>query len=224
MAWWQILVIGVITIVAGVAFGALLIYLERQLVRRRQRAVIPEQRLAGTVPASLEKAETRLEKTAEPGTGKLLRPQTRARQTLQDKVSRLPANLDGLLNSTRKRFAGRSEKSSAIGEQTKSTLPALLEEIESNLQISDTPWAGELLAFQTRMGDTLQDRANKLPPDLHGSLAQIYIDIRLANSIVRLSEEFNRRSPNLDESYMKLCTSITEKINRIKPLMERFRE
>lgn len=224
MAWWQILLIGVVTIVAGVAFGALFIYLERQLVRRRQRASIPEQRLAGTVPALVEEAETKLEKTAEPRTGKLLRFQTRTRQALQGKVSKLPANFNGLFSSSRKRFAGRREKTSVIGDQAKDALPALLEEIESNFQIAAKPWADELLSFQTRIGDLLQDKVNKFPANLQGSLAQIYIDIRLANSIVRLSEEFHRRSPNLDESYMKLCTSITEKINRIKPLMERLRE
>lgn len=184
MAWWQILLIGVVTIVAGVVFGAFFIYLERQLIRRRQRASMAEQRLEDTVPA----------------------------------------NFDGLFSSSRKRFAGRREKTSVIGDQPKDALPALLEEIESNLQIAAKPWADELLSFQTRIGDLLQDKVNKFPANLQGSLAQIYIDIRLANSIVRLSEEFHRRSPNLDESYMKLCTSITEKINRIKPLMERLRE
>jgi hypothetical protein len=224
MTWWQILLIGVVTIVAGVAFGAFFIYLERQLSRRRQRASMADQRLEGTVPPSPEGAKANLEITTEPWTGKLLRFQARTWQALQGKVSKLPANLDGLLNSSRKRSAGRAEKTSAIRDQAKDSLPALLEEVESNLQIAAKPWAGELFSFQTRIGDTLQDKANTFPANLQGSLAQIYIDIRLANSIVRLSQEFNRRSPNLDESYMKLCTSITEKINRIKPLMERLQE
>lgn len=224
MAWWQILLIGVVTIVAGVAFGAFFIYLERQLIRRRQRAAMADQRLKDTIPALFEEAETNLEITTEPWTGKLLGFQARTRQALQGKASKLPANLDGLFNSSRKRFAGRRETTSVIGDQAKDSLPALLEEVESNLQIAAKPWADELLPFQTRIGDMLQDKVNKFPANLQGSLTQIYIDIRLANSIVRLSEEFNRRSSNLDESYMKLCTSITEKINQIKPLMERLRE
>ena len=50
---------------------------------------------------------------------------------------------------------------------------------------------------------------------------QVYLDIRLANSIVRLSTEFGRRSSNLNESYMKVCATIAERIDRLKPLIKR---
>ncbi len=105
-------------------------------------------------------------------------------------------------------------------KRVKVALPELLEEIVNNRRIATTPWAGKLLPFQTSTWETLQDNVNKVPANIHDDLAQIYIDIRLANSIVRLATDFNRRSGSLDESYKKLCTGITEKLKRIKPQIE----
>jgi hypothetical protein len=108
----------------------------------------------------------------------------------------------------------------ATKKRVKVALPELLEEIVNNRRIATTPWEGKLLPFQTNTWETLQDNVNKVPANIHDDLAQIYIDIRLANSIVRLATDFNRRSGSLDESYKKLCTGIAKKLNRIKPQIE----
>ncbi len=204
MGWWQILLIIVVAIVAGVSFGVLLIYLERRFVRKRAATSVVKEQVKDARPS--------------------FQTQTRMRDVLQDKVTKLPTNLDVLSNRLRKRFVRKRQTTSVVEKQVRDALPDLLEEVENNLKVATEPWAGELRPFETRMGDVLQDKVSKFPANLQGSLTQIYIDIRLANSIVRLSTEFQRRSANLDESYVKLCASIAEKINRIKPLIERLRE
>lgn len=120
-----------------------------------------------------------------------------------------------------KRFAKKHKPTLVVEEQLKYTPPDLVEEIESNRKIATEPWTGKLLPFQTHMWDVLQDEVDKLPTNLQEGLVQVYLDIRLANSIARLSTEFGHRSRNLDESYMKVCTTIAERIDRLKPLIKR---
>jgi len=51
-------------------------------------------------------------------------------------------------------------------------------------------------------------------------LEQVYTDIRLANSLAWLSSEFSRRTPSLNENYMRLRTNIVERLERVKQQME----
>ena len=136
--------------------------------------------------------------------------------------------LGALVDRLVKRFAQKRGPSllfeQQVEEQSKYTPPDLVDEIESNRKIAAEPWAGKLLSFQTGMWDARQDEVNKLPANLREDLAQVYIDIRLANSIVRLSTEFSHRTQNLDEHYIKLRTNIAQRLDRIKRLMERREE
>jgi hypothetical protein len=43
----------------------------------------------------------------------------------------------------------------------------------------------------------------------------LYVDVGLANNIVWLATEIGHRSKELDESYIKLCASIAERIQNI---------
>ncbi|MFC1893861.1 hypothetical protein ACFLYR_07565 [Chloroflexota bacterium] len=105
--------------------------------------------------------------------------------------------------------------------QLGSPAPDLFEEVLNNHRIATEPWADQLQPFQTQMWEAHQGEVDKLPANLREELAQAYIDIRLANSIAWLSVEFGRRSPNLDESYKKLRTSIAERLGKIRPLINR---
>ena len=119
-----------------------------------------------------------------------------------------------------KRYLGKREPTPPVEEQLKYSAPDLAEEVTNNLKIATQPWTGKLLPFQTQVWNTLQNEFNKLPDDLRNELAQVYIDIRLANNIVRLSIRFDHRSSELDENYVKLCTSIAERLDRMKPLIK----
>jgi hypothetical protein len=105
-------------------------------------------------------------------------------------------------------------------ETGKGPLADLLQEIESNINIANEPWEGKLNSFQTTVWESVQENMDNVPLSIYGELKQIYIDIRLANSIVRLSTEFNRRSGSLDDNYRKLCASINDKLCRMKSLVE----
>ncbi len=131
-------------------------------------------------------------------------------------------SLGALLDYLLKRFAKKREPTLVIEEQLKYTPPDLLEEIENNYKIATEPWTSKLLPFQTCVWDTHQGEVNELPANLREDLMQLYIDIRLANSIVRLSTEFNHRTNDLNGSYMRMCASIAGRLDRIKPLIERL--
>lgn len=98
----------------------------------------------------------------------------------------------------------------------------LATELKNNLEIATRPVAGRLIPFQSSAWDARQYEVDKLSATLRDDLEQLYTDIRLANSIVWVSTEFNRRTPTLDENYMRLRTSITERLNRIKLQIEQL--
>lgn len=96
----------------------------------------------------------------------------------------------------------------------------LLTELKQNSKIADEPLGDELLSFQTSVWDAHQYKVDRLPSNLRDDLEQAYTDMRLANSLVWLSTEFNHRSPSLNENYTKLRVSISERLHRIDPLIE----
>jgi membrane protease YdiL (CAAX protease family) len=96
----------------------------------------------------------------------------------------------------------------------------LLAEIEHNRKIAIRPLADKLPLFQTDAWGIHRYQVAKLPANLQDELAQVYIDIHFANSLVSVSTEFGRRTPDLDENYRRLCASIAESLGRMKPLIE----
>jgi hypothetical protein len=96
------------------------------------------------------------------------------------------------------------------------TVPDLFAEIEFNRRIASAEWKGELQPFQTRAWDNRGDEVHSLAAELRSELAEAYSDMSLANSITWLSTEMARRSPSLDESYLKLRINIAERLNRVK--------
>jgi hypothetical protein len=111
----------------------------------------------------------------------------------------------------------------AVREPPKTTVPDLFVEIESNRHIASQTRSGTLQAFQTKVWDTKRDEVDSLPAELREELTQAYFDMSLANSIVWLSTEMGRRSSSLDESYLKLCAGIADRLNRLKSSLEQLR-
>jgi hypothetical protein len=105
----------------------------------------------------------------------------------------------------------------------KTTVPDLFAEIEDNRLIANQTRSGNLQAFQTKAWDTKRDEVNLLPVELREELTQAYFDMSLANSIVWLATEMGRRSSGMDESYLKLCTSIADRLNWLKSPLEQLR-
>ena len=196
MEWWQVLLMFVASLAVGVLIGALIYYLLKQLAKRREMASMTREQEVdeSVIEPVIEQPVIEEPVTQEP----IIEEPVTQEPVIEEPVAQEPV--------TKK--------------QVQVALPELLEEIINNRRIATTPWAGKLLPFQTGTWETLQGNVNKVPANIHDDLAQIYIDIRLANSIVRLATDFNRRSGSLDESYKKLCTGIAEKLNRIKPQIE----
>jgi hypothetical protein len=108
-------------------------------------------------------------------------------------------------------------------EPPKTTVPDLFVEIENNQRIASQTWTGNLQPFQTQVWDTKRDEVHLLPAELREELTQAYFDMSLANSIVWLATEMGRRSSSLDESYLKLCIGIADRLNRLKSPIEQLR-
>ncbi len=102
-------------------------------------------------------------------------------------------------------------------ERPKVQLPRsdVYRELELNLSIAAAPWSGKVTAFQTTAWDTNQDNIEPELADKRAEIAELLIDIRLANNIVWISNELGNKSPNLDESYKKLCAKIAERIGKV---------
>jgi hypothetical protein len=96
------------------------------------------------------------------------------------------------------------------------SVPDLNAEIEYNRRIASSDWSGEPQPFVTRAWDNRGEEVHALPVDLRNELTEAYSDMALANSITWLSTEMGRRSQSLDESYLKLRSSVAERLNRVK--------
>ncbi len=141
------------------------------------------------------------------------------------KKSATTSLVEDLFGKVKGQFVKEREASSAVKQQVKFTAAEdLLGEVKNNHKIATEPVADKLLSFQTQVWDARQYEFDRLPGNLREELTQIYLDIRLANSIVWLSTELGRRSHSLDENYIKLRTTIAERLDRIKPLIERLGE
>jgi hypothetical protein len=115
------------------------------------------------------------------------------------------------------------ETVAVVPEPPKTAIPDLFVEIENNRRIAGQTGTGNLQPFQTQVWDTKRDEVHLLPTELREELTQAYFDMSLANSIVWLATEMGRRSSSLDESYLKLCTSIADRLNRLKSSVEQLK-
>ena len=95
------------------------------------------------------------------------------------------------------------------------TRSAFIIELETNLAIATTPWADKPILFQTEYWDNEQEKIEPVIESHLQELIQLYFDIDLANNVVWMATEMNHRSKELDESYIKVCAGIAERIQKI---------
>ena len=112
--------------------------------------------------------------------------------------------------------SGNPEVPLVVEEQLKLQDLELMTEVDDNLRIASESWTGELIPFHTSVWDAEQYEVYELPTKLRNDLKHVYDIIDLANQIVWLSAEFNRRSHDADETYKRMRTSIAETLHRIK--------
>jgi hypothetical protein len=105
----------------------------------------------------------------------------------------------------------------AVEKPKESPKSDFIKELETNLAIATATWADKLLPFQTSCWDANHGESEPLLTAHHQDLIQLYVDIGLANNIVWLSTEIGHRSKELDESYIRLCAGIAERLKRVVP-------
>ena len=103
--------------------------------------------------------------------------------------------------------------------QNESSKSGIVKELETNLVIATTPWSDKVLPFQTSSWDSKHAEDEPLLTPYFQEMIQLYVDVGLANNIAWLATEFGHRSKELDESYIRLCASIAERIKGIVPLL-----
>lgn len=106
-------------------------------------------------------------------------------------------------------------KLESLTEKIKFPKSKVYQELKSNFKIATVPWAGKLVPFHAISWDGEQDHLESEFANQNYEISEVYIDIRLANSIVWLSNEVGRKSPELDEGYRQLCSKIAERIEKV---------
>jgi hypothetical protein len=120
---------------------------------------------------------------------------------------------------------GKSEsinnKTISIRESHKKTRQtAFIRELEINLTIATAPWKDRPVPFQTTCWEAKLEKVEPSMVSHLQDLIQLYVDISLANNVVWLATEIGHRSKELDDSYMKLCSGIAERIKGIIPVVK----
>ena len=104
--------------------------------------------------------------------------------------------------------------------QNESSKSGIVKELETNLVIATTPWSDKVLPFQTSSWDSKHAEDEPLLTLHFQELIQLYVDVGLANNIAWMATELGHRSKELDESYIRLCISIAERLKGIVPSLD----
>ena len=91
----------------------------------------------------------------------------------------------------------------------------LLSEIRTNLKIATTPWTGKPLRFETTKMDNNKGEFDSLISDYRADIREAYTDMAMANNIVWLVTDLGAGSKDLEDSYVKLCVKISERLSKL---------
>ncbi len=210
MNWWQILLVLIASIGGGLVVGFLISWL---ILRFQHKSFFESSIFSRRNPL--------VSNIAQPATTTPTSSTTPSLETGNPVKENAPEQLKIHDDKPKAGFIPEDVRSTAKGSQAgEAVVPteakpyaglSLIAELEYNLKIAKGPWKGELVPFQTQAWDTNQS-FDTLSLSTKDAIAQVYADIRLANSIVWLGLDLGRRSENLDTSYTKLCTSISARI------------
>ncbi len=125
-----------------------------------------------------------------------------------------------LLSTLTSLFIPKKPKTDPLGEEQPNFIaPDLLAEIEHNHTIASHPLREKLLPLERQVWDGQQHEVNNLPANLRDELQQVYNDIDSFNMLVWFSTKFGRRSPDLDKTYMMLCSIIVQRLDIVRRLI-----
>lgn len=222
MDWWQIALIILGAVVVGLVVGGLVSLLIGRLLHKPVFVRGGASESPVEAPPSPSAAG---EKDKAPGGGFLTRiakkPFSRrqeARTIAEEQPVTAPPERAAPAPAQPEETAPQKVK--AVAAQPARVDPDLFSEVDNNRKLAVKPPGEKLVPFQTQAWDASRDGEQELPVQLREDLSQAYVDMRLANSIVWLSAELGRRSPNLDESYAKLCVNIATRLNRVAPQLK----
>ncbi len=216
---WALIIIG--SSAAGVGFGLLAAY----LVQRSRRKPWP---ISSQRPIKVERFAP-LAATAAPikEVAVAAPPPQAARQKIAPKrevpavVTAAPKSAKAKSDETIERYIRARNGSSPQIEVPEPPKSEALVEVEANLKIASSASRGKLVAFRTSVVDARQNRFISLPSEAREDLKEAYTDMRLANSLVWLSQDLGRQSSEMENSYLKLCGAIAERLERAIPGLKR---
>ena len=91
----------------------------------------------------------------------------------------------------------------------------IVRELEHNLIIANTSLADKLIPFDTDAWDNNHLENALALITIQKEFGKIYYDINLANTVVVLANRFERRDEAVNQSYLRLCSKISEQIRSL---------
>lgn len=240
MAWWQSIVAwwqsipylyqAILSILGGIV-GALLVSLPLGYVILRIISPPWKHYLSKGEPATAAKEQVTSVAQPHDSLTELVKKHEELVKTHQELVkNHQETTLTGKnVKSTAQEYDAFSEsikkyqETAVFEEQIESRAPNLFLEVKNNLALAAKPFTNMLFPFETNVWDTNPGEVDSLPADVQEELRQAYVDMRLANDIVWLATEIGRRSRNLDEGYIRLCSQITLRLDKVTPTLKATR-
>ena len=204
MAWWQVVLIILGSIAVGLAVGLVSYYVIVQVGARAKATRPAEVRTAPALSSVMPPAAA-----VKPGPAPTVKPGPAPTA----KPGPVPTVQPGPVLASKPDSVPVVK--SAEPRLTETSPADLVAEIDTNRRLAGGAWNGKLQQFQTRAWDNRGDEVHALPPDLRSQIAEAYSDMSLANSIVWLATEMGRRSESLDDSYLKLRSSVAVRLDQI---------
>lgn len=200
MDWWQTTIIlsgiGLISIIVGIIAG---VPLSNVIIRRKKQASIANK----SVSFEFEHQYTTKDQLDE-----LLR-----------KYGLFELNKTEMCNEETAEKRNNAAETT-IGQVEPIAIEQLLVELVRNLDLAIDPQITKLKPFQTDIWDTIVEIPETLTSDLKGQLTEVYLDIYEANTIIWFLTQFNGKSRELDDQYVGVCTRISDRLNKIVPVLK----
>ena len=114
----------------------------------------------------------------------------------------------------------KSKAETKIGKVQPTAIERLLIELERNLDLAIDSKITQLKPFQTDIWDNIVGIPETLTLDLKWQLTEVYLDIYEANNIIWFLAQFNYKSPELDDQYVGVCARISDRLNKIVPVLK----
>jgi hypothetical protein len=139
-----------------------------------------------------------------------------ARKEANENVLRLTQNWKAAMEAQQK--VPKTEPAAERFSQSETS--QLMKEIGANLKIAISAKENSPVPFKTEIYDSKRGKMNSLPEDVHERLTEAYTDMRLANTLLLLSKDSNRKNNEMASGYVKLCLKIAEQLEQVMPALK----